>query len=110
MGQRVNRLGVTLPWVFLRAGSEEKYVQSQYVHERIADVAIDLYASACVLARLDHLRTTGNGDAAQTEADLTAGRYFLALARRRIDANFAALKDNDDAQTTAAANATLRLG
>jgi acyl-CoA dehydrogenase family protein 9 len=110
LGQRVNRLGVTLPWVFLRAGSEEKFLQSEYVHERLADVVLDLYASACVLARLDHLRATGNGDAAQAEADRTAGRYFLTLAERRIDANFAALKDNDDALTTAAANATLRLG
>src|SRR5204863_6538389 len=95
LGQRINRLGVTLPWVFLRAGSEEKFIQSEYVHERLADVVLDLYASACVLARLDHLRTTGNGEAAQTQADLTAGRYVRTLSRRRIDAIAAAPKYND---------------
>jgi len=107
LGRNVKQLALALPWVFLRAGSEEKYIQSQYVHERLADIAIDLYAAACTLARLDHLLTTGNGAAKPTAAEVTAGRYFLALADRRIARNFAALKDNDDALTTAAADAAL---
>jgi alkylation response protein AidB-like acyl-CoA dehydrogenase len=107
LGRNVKRLGLALPWVFLRAGSEEKFIQSQYVHERLADAAIDLYAAACTLARLDHLLAAGNGDARKAKADVTAGRYFLRLADRRIAGNFAALKDNDDPQTTAAADAAL---
>ena len=103
----VKRFGLALPWVFLRAGTEEKFIQSQYVHERLADIAIDLYAASCTLARLDHLLTTGNGDARQSKADVTAGKYFLRLADRRIARNFEALKDNDDALTTATADAAL---
>ena len=66
----------------------------------IADIAIDLYVSSCVLARLDHIlgHASGNGAAkpADVYADPAAGRYFLQLAFRRIRANFAALDDNDD--------------
>ena len=80
----------------------EVYPES-YVHERLADIAIDIYAAACTLARLDHLLTTGNGDARQLKAEVTAGKYFLRLADRRIGRNFELLKDNDDAITTAAA-------
>lgn len=107
VAKRVKQLGLALPWVFLRAGTEEKFIQNQYVHERLADITIDLYASACVLSKLDHLMQNGNGSAAQSQADLAAGRYFLKLADRRIGRNFDALKDNDDAMTTMAADATL---
>jgi hypothetical protein len=107
VAKHVKQLGLALPWVFLRAGTEERFVQSQYVHERIADIAIDLYASACVLSRLDHLLAQGNGDARKAKADAAAGRLFLKIADRRIRTNFAALKDNDDPDTTATADAAL---
>jgi alkylation response protein AidB-like acyl-CoA dehydrogenase len=110
LAKDVKRLGLTLPWVFLRAGSEERYIQSQYVHERLADIAIDLYASACTLSRLGHVMSQANGDARQAKADVEAGKYFLRLADRRMRQNFAALDDNDDPQTTATADATLGLG
>jgi alkylation response protein AidB-like acyl-CoA dehydrogenase len=100
----VKRLGATLPWVFLKCGSEAVFVQSQYLHERLADIAIDLYVSTCVLSRLDHLYTN---KATAQPADLEAGHYFLKLAFRRINNNFAALYDNDDKASNATANATL---
>jgi len=85
----------------------EDVLTKQYVQERIADVACDLYASSCTLSRLDHLLTSGNLYPAEVSADVTAGRYFLKLANRRMLQNLAALGDNDDEQTTAAANAAL---
>src|SRR5581483_10868159 len=39
VARHVKHLGRALPWVFLRAGSEEKFIQSQYAHERLADIA-----------------------------------------------------------------------
>lgn len=107
LAKRIKQLGLVLPWVFWRAGTEEKFIQSQYVHERLADIAIDLYASACTLSRLDHLLSRSNGDARQAQSDLTAGRYFLKLADRRIGERFAALRDNDDSLTTNCADAAL---
>jgi acyl-CoA dehydrogenase family member 9 len=75
----------------------------------LADIAIDVYASACTLSRLDHLQVRSNGDARQARAEVEAGRYFLALADRRMVRNFEALKDNDDARTTSAADAAMDL-
>ncbi|HEY8505213.1 MAG TPA: acyl-CoA dehydrogenase, partial [Gemmataceae bacterium] len=104
LGRLVKRLGTHLPWVFLRAGTEQAFLQAQYQQERLADAAIDLYVSACTISRLDHLLRQG---ARPEEADVRAGRHFLRLASRRIRQNLSALSDNDDASTTAAADAVL---
>jgi alkylation response protein AidB-like acyl-CoA dehydrogenase len=85
----------------------EAVLERQYVQERIAEAACDLYASSCTLSRLDHLLTHGNHAPAEVKREVTAGRYFLCLANRRIKQNLAALKDNDDEQTTTTANAVL---
>ena len=91
------------------ADEETKIMQvvlrSQYLQERLADAACDLYASSCTLARLDHLMPQASEP--ETARELEAGRYFLALANRRIRQNLAALWDNDDALTTKAANGWL---
>jgi len=79
----------------------------QYILERLADAACELYASSCTLARLDSLLTLSNGNAAELGRDVTVGRYFLALSDRRIRQCLAALNDNDDKQTTLAADAVL---
>ena len=50
----------------------------------------------------------GNGNGADIDRDISAGKYFLSLAGRRIRQNLATLYDNDDEQTTATANAFLR--
>lgn len=102
LAKQVKRLGLNLPWVFKKCGTEERFIQAQYLHERLADIAIDLYVGSCTLSRIDHLMTRG-GDA----ADIQAGKQFLLIACRRMDQNFKALYDNDDDATTAAANAAL---
>jgi alkylation response protein AidB-like acyl-CoA dehydrogenase len=107
LAKRVKQLGLVLPWVFWRAGTEERFIQSQLVHERLADAALDLYASACTLSRLDHIYQNGNGSPQQTHSEVSAGRYFLKLADRRLGNTFAALRDNDDSYTVACADSTL---
>lgn len=64
--------------------------------------------SSCTLSRLDHLLALGNGHAAEVERDVQAGRYFLTISDRRIRQCLAALTDNDDAETTATADAILQ--
>jgi hypothetical protein len=82
-------------------------LKSQYMQERLADAACDLYAASCSLARLDHLVKSGAADP-QTQRDVQAGRYFLALTDRRIKQSLASLWDNDDGATTATADAWLK--
>lgn len=88
LGKLVREFGLKLPHVFLDLKDEAKFVQAQLIHERIADIAIDLYVSTCVLSRLDSLPAN--------DPDAPAGRYFLKMAFRRIEERFAALDDHDD--------------
>ncbi|MFM8273325.1 MAG: acyl-CoA dehydrogenase family protein [Gemmata sp.] len=111
LARLVREFGLKLPHVFMAAKTEENFAVAELVHERIADIAIDLYVSACVLARLDHLLAgKGASDrsaASDPYADPVAGRYFLNLAFRRIRERFAALDDNDDAKLLEAAKSTI---
>jgi acyl-CoA dehydrogenase family member 9 len=83
----------------------EVVLKSQYMQERLADAACDLYASSCTLSRLDYL--VGR-DPAPPEAELQAGRYFLTLANRRIKQSLPSLWNNDDEATTRTADLWLR--
>lgn len=105
LATQVKRFGLNLPWVFKACGTEERFIQAQYLHERLADIAIDLYVGSCTLSRLDHLLSKGpaNGSITEHDAQIEAGKDFLHIAFRRMDQNFKALFDNDDAATTATA-------
>jgi hypothetical protein len=113
LAKLVKDFGTTLPHVFMKLKDETTFVQAQLVHERIADIAIDLYVSSCVMARLDDLLGSSAGTShvngatktgeADPYADVQAGRTFLAMAFRRIRQNFAALAENDDPAWLAAA-------
>ncbi|HYT87357.1 MAG TPA: acyl-CoA dehydrogenase family protein [Gemmataceae bacterium] len=104
LGKRVRDFGQAVQSLLMQY--REAILERQYPQERIADAACDLYAASCTLSRLDHLIAHGKGNGAIT-TEVTAGRYFLRLANRRIRQNLAALWDNDDAETTKAANAVL---
>ncbi|HEV3082343.1 MAG TPA: acyl-CoA dehydrogenase family protein [Gemmataceae bacterium] len=106
LGKRVNEFGRAVQSMLTR--HREGILERQYVQERIADAACDLYAASCTLSRLDSLLTHGNGDGADVKKHIAAGKHFLRLASRRIRQNLAALNDNDDEQTTATANAFLK--
>src|SRR3569623_1090732 len=70
LGKLVREFGLKLPHVFLGLMDEAKFVQAQLVHERIADIAIDLYVSTCVMSRLDYLLTSkpaSNGQAGKAD-------------------------------------------
>ena len=97
----VKQFGTNLPHVFLKLKDEAVFVQAQLVHERLADLAIDLYACACVLSRLD---TAPKKD---KYADPAHGHAFLAMAFRRIKNTFLALDENDDDAWLTSAKAAL---
>jgi acyl-CoA dehydrogenase family protein 9 len=88
----------------------EEILDRQYLQARIAEAAIDLYVSCCVLRRLDRLLRAAEEEhhATPPQQALAAGRYYLAAARRRILAQLRALWDHDDAATTQLADGVLR--
>jgi acyl-CoA dehydrogenase family protein 9 len=107
LARRAGDFGLAVQGVLHRY--RQALLEKQYVQERIAEAACDLYASSCTLSRLDRLLTQGNSSPAHADRDVIAGRYFMKLADRRIRQNLAALIDNDDEMTTATADAALAL-
>jgi hypothetical protein len=88
----------------------EPILDMQLVQERIANAAMDLFASACVLARWDsefqsNQRNNGSAPARNHAADL-----FLRQSFRRIRGFLAGLNDNDDKAILRTAQSTLRGG
>lgn len=105
LSKRVRDFGLAVQGLLIKY--RESVLERQYKQERISDAACDLYASSCVLSRLDHLMQHGNHDPAAVKRDIISGRYFLKLADRRIRQNLTALTDNDDAMTTELARAVM---
>lgn len=102
LGRLTREFGLAVQWTLRHCGKIETFLTSQLLHERLADVACDLYAASCVLSRLDQPATNG-----APNADATAGKHFLKVAFRRIRQNLAALTEHDDASTVATADAVL---
>ncbi|MGE0759766.1 MAG: acyl-CoA dehydrogenase family protein [Pirellulaceae bacterium] len=72
----------------------------QYQLGRLADAAIELYVSGCVLRRLDATLKSRRAEHPQEKFELASGRYYLHSAARRIRSHLAATTDNIDAETT----------
>ncbi len=107
LARRLREFGLAVQSSLLKY--REAIVDRQYVLERLSDAVCELYASGCTLSRLEHLLDQGNnGRDADRARDVLAGKYFLRLADRRVRHSLAALTDNDDAMTTATADAYLQ--
>lgn len=84
---------------------QESIVDRQHLVGRIADAAIELYVSTCVLRRLAlHLRQEEQAGSdpqrlRHWQRGLASGRHYLRLARRRVRQALAALSDHDDEST-----------
>src|SRR5213595_2768 len=85
----------------------EPILDMQLVQERIANAAMDLFASTCVLSRQDSeiQFARRNGDAAAP--DHSAANLFLRQSFRRIRGFLAGLTDNDDKSVLATADSCL---
>jgi len=105
LGRLVNQLGANVERLLVKY--QLGIVDRQYQLARVADAATELYVSACVLNRLDHMLRNAHDHNGAMRLDLETGRYYLRVARRRIHASLAALWDNDDDLTTALANRVL---
>jgi alkylation response protein AidB-like acyl-CoA dehydrogenase len=102
LGKSIGALGANVERLLRRY--REAIVDRQYQLGRVADAAIELYVSSCVLNRLDHALRDAHADERRQRHDLAVGRYYLQAASRRIRRNLADLWDNDDGATTRLAN------
>jgi alkylation response protein AidB-like acyl-CoA dehydrogenase len=102
LGRRVARFGWAVERTLVK--HREAILERQYVQERIADAAIALVTAGCTLARIDRELTVGSAGS----DNRTAAELYLRMANRRFDQALDDLDDNDDPETTAAADAALR--
>jgi alkylation response protein AidB-like acyl-CoA dehydrogenase len=99
LARRVKRFGWAVERTLIAHRHDpQAFLDREYLQERIADAAIALTTSACVLARMD--REGGRG------ASL-AGELYLKIAARRFDEALSALSDHDDELTTRVADEAL---
>lgn len=88
----------------------EPVMDMQLVQERIAGVAMEMFASACVISRLDAEMPGVSRNGESTGSDRRAGELFLRQSARRMRRFLADLNDNDDGELLAAANRVLGKG
>ena len=105
LGKLISLLGSQVERLLAR--HQESILDRQYQQGRIADATIEIYTSACVLRRLDHLRSRTDLPPAEWAAASTAGRFYLLSAERRIRRSLEDLWANDDPATTELADLVL---
>jgi hypothetical protein len=88
----------------------EPVMDMQLIQERIAGAAMEMFASACVISRLDSQLQSVAQNGASAPGGRRAGELFLRQSFRRIRGFLAGLNDNDDTELLATANAVLRGG
>ncbi|HET8540225.1 MAG TPA: acyl-CoA dehydrogenase family protein [Anaeromyxobacter sp.] len=86
----------------------KKIVEAQLPTRRLADVMIDLFALAAMLARVSTRVEDHGEDATAVEREIL--RTFARQAKRRVDGNLADLDENEDAGVQALARHVLETG
>lgn len=88
----------------------ERILDLELIHERIAGAAVELYAIAAVMSKLQQLLEIHNGNGNGNDRyhrDLIVGRSFCAHASQRIQHHLDGLFDNRDKQVLETADAVL---
>jgi alkylation response protein AidB-like acyl-CoA dehydrogenase len=85
----------------------EPILDMQLVQERIANAAMDLFASTCVLSRQDAELQFAQRNGNSSSPDQFAADLFLRQSFRRIRHFLAGLTDNDDKSVLATAHSIL---
>ena len=85
----------------------EPILDMQLLQERIANAAMDLFASTCVLSRYDAELQYAQRNGSSSSPDQLAADLFLRQSFRRIRHFLAGLTDNEDKSVLATANSVL---
>lgn len=88
----------------------EPIMDMQLVQERIANSAMEMFASACVLSRLDSELQSAASNGAIAPGNHEAAELFLRQSAHRIRRFLTELTDNDDKALLGTANAVLGKG
>ena len=108
LGDHIRRFNIEVNRALIR--HREEILDRQYVQERIARAAMELFASACVLSRWDSELQSAGANADPADARFGAAELFLRGSFRRMRRSLAEMHDNDDDAVTAIADRVLRQG
>jgi hypothetical protein len=100
LGRLIRQFGAAVQNSLIR--HREEVLERQFVHERIAWSAMELYAMACTMSRMDAEMAAGKRGAEP------AGMLLLADSARAIEAHLRGIRSNEDAVLLAAANEVVR--
>ena len=102
----VHDLALAVESVLMKHG--KKVIERQYLQERMANAAIDIYIAMAVLSRATTaLERQGEEGAAE---DLDMARLFIPMAMRRARRQIRGLRNNQDARVSAVAQRALERG
>src|SRR5213594_3624742 len=102
LGELIRRFNVEVNRTLIR--HREEILERQYVQERLARAAMELFASACVLSRWDAELQTARGDLNSSPVSHRVAELFLHGSFRRARRSLAEMNDADDAVVTAVAD------
>jgi alkylation response protein AidB-like acyl-CoA dehydrogenase len=105
----IHRFGLTV--VRSLIGHREAILDRQLIQEPIAQAAMELFASVCVLSRRDAELLANRGRSGAAAAwEPAAASLFLAQSARRVRQAFRDIHDHDNTAVTRAAAAVLDAG
>jgi acyl-CoA dehydrogenase family protein 9 len=105
VSELVHDLAVGVDRALRRHG--KKIIERQFLQERLADAAIDIYMLTAVLSRTTWELERVNGDEERVRAEIDCARLFVDLAYRRARRNIRALRGGQDARMKALAERAL---
>lgn len=106
VADQVYELGRAVERALRRHG--KKIVDRQYVQERLANAAIDLFMATAVLSRATYELERAGGDESKVQWELDCTRVFVHAAYRRTRRSLKALRTNQDKRIDAIAERAIQ--
>jgi alkylation response protein AidB-like acyl-CoA dehydrogenase len=107
LGRLIHRFTLAVEWTLIR--HREAILDRQLVQQPIAQAAMELFASLCVLSRRDaELHADGRHNYGQASWESAAATLFLTQSARRIRESLARMHDHDDEAVTRTARQVLQ--
>ncbi|HYC50577.1 MAG TPA: acyl-CoA dehydrogenase family protein [Gemmatimonadaceae bacterium] len=104
----VHDLGLAVENLVIRQG--KGVIEKQFLQERMANAAIDVFHAMAVLSRATAALARMDGDETRAAADLDCARIFVPMAMRRARRSVRALGRNQDARLKAIAERAIESG
>ncbi|HJQ21695.1 MAG TPA: acyl-CoA dehydrogenase family protein [Gemmatimonadaceae bacterium] len=104
----VHDLGLAVENLMIKHG--KKVIDMQFLQERMANTAIDVFLATATLSRASAALEAADGDETKAAIDIDCARIFVPMAMRRARRSVRALTRNQDARLRAMAERALESG